>query len=70
MLGGVEQDWTGYAPLGGPPEDTRCSFCGVEFRSDPQPGWMIGSNAAICPRCIAIAARGLDRMGRGSPTQE
>ena len=52
-----ENDWTGYAPIGGPPEDTACSFCGTTISTDDRPGWMIGAQAAICPRCVAIAAK-------------
>jgi hypothetical protein len=55
----VDDDWTGYAPIEGPPKDTRCSFCGIEIESTPAHGWMIGAQAAICPRCIAVAAQGL-----------
>lgn len=54
-----DDDWTSYAPIGGPPEDTACSFCGTELSMDRQQGWMIGASAAICPRCVALAAKNL-----------
>lgn len=58
--------WTGYAPVDGPAEDTTCSFCKSAFVSKPRPGWMISKDAAICPRCIEVAARGLARSESSS----
>ena len=57
--------WTGYAPIGGPPEGTACSFCGLGLEMVPDRGWMIGKEAAICPRCVARAARLL--LGEDGP---
>lgn len=43
---------TGYAPLGGPPPKTACSFCGHRYADDPTRGWVIAAEAAMCPRCL------------------
>lgn len=69
----MSDGWTHYAPLDGPPRDTRCSFCGTALADIGGRGWMIGlEDAAICPRCIGVAARGLERLGddfqEGPPT--
>lgn len=58
-----EDDWTGYAPIDGPSEDTACSFCATTISLDDRPGWMIGTQAAICPRCVARAAKNLPPGG-------
>ncbi len=54
-----EDDWTDatpYAPIGGPPADTRCSFCGRGRDEEPGPGWVIAADATMCPRCLRSAA--------------
>jgi hypothetical protein len=57
-----DDGWTHYAPMDGPPDDTRCSFCRTEYKVEPRAGWMISPDAAICPQCIDVAARGLARF--------
>jgi hypothetical protein len=47
-----DDDWTGYAPVGGPPPNTHCFFCGTEYRDLPERRWAISNEGAICGQCI------------------
>lgn len=52
---------SGYAPVDGPPEGTSCSFCGIPLDPQDPLGWMVGQDAAICPKCITIGARSVPK---------
>lgn len=56
-MSSFDGDWTGYAPLGGPPPGTQCCFCETAFPGTSSRGWVIAESSAVCGLCLKRLAK-------------